>query len=55
MGQIGDEVLMEDVTVDLAAGFEVVGDDCVEEAGGAVAGWVFYLTAVACDGMLVAS
>jgi len=35
--QVRDEVLVQDVAVDLAARLEVVGDDGVEEAGGALA------------------
>lgn len=43
--QVGDKVLVQDVAVDLAAGFEVVGDDGIEEAGRALAGGVADLAA----------
>ena len=43
--QVGDEVLMQNVAVDLAAGLEVVGNYGVEEAGGTLAGGVADLTA----------
>jgi len=43
--QVGDEVLVQNVAVDLAARLEVVRDDGVEEASGALAGGVADLTA----------
>jgi len=43
--QVGDEVLMQNVAVDLSAGFEVVGDDGVEKTCGALAGGVADLAA----------
>jgi len=51
--QIGDEVLVQDVAVDLAARLEIVGDDGVEEAGGSLAGGVADLAAWIGGGMLV--
>ena len=43
--QVRDEVLVQNVAVDLAAGLEVIGDDGVEEASGALAGGVADLAA----------